>query len=419
MAVSYRFDENGNQMMPEPKTVTWINEYIKSLLEEERQLQDVYVSAEISNFKHHSTGHMYLTLKDETSEIKAVMFRAYACKIKFKPENGMNVLVHARIGVYEKLGAYQLYVDSMEPEGLGALYLAFEQMKSKLDREGLFGIEHKKKIPQFPSTIGIITSPTGAAVRDIIKVAKKRCPYVKLVLFPSAVQGTNAPEELTRAVEYFDALQCVDLIIIGRGGGSVEDLWAFNDESLARAIFKCSIPVISAVGHEIDFTICDFVADVRAATPSHAAEIATPNVLELKNQVSVDYSRILSAITHKLEVCRESFNFIKSSKALKTPHALLDTKRMQLLTIAENMVGAIKSKTRDMRFILEKACAQLDALSPLSVLSRGYSVVFDDEGQIVKSVVGIKKSDKISIQLSDGTVSAIVEGVEGEKKNVE
>ncbi|MBQ3040955.1 MAG: exodeoxyribonuclease VII large subunit [Clostridia bacterium] len=414
MAVSYRFDENGNPLMPEPKTITWVNEYVKSLLEEEMQLQDIYVSAEISNFKHHSSGHMYFTLKDESSEIKAVMFRAYASKIRFKPENGMKVLIHARLGVYEKLGSYQLYVDSMEPEGLGALYLAFEQLKAKLSAEGLFDAEHKKEIPKLPSKIGIITSPTGAAVRDIIKVAKKRCPSVSLILFPSAVQGVNAPEELTRAIEYFNLLQNVDLIIIGRGGGSVEDLWAFNDERLARAIYNCTIPVISAVGHEIDFTICDFVADFRAATPSHAAEIATPNILELKNRISICFSRAFSAITRKIENYKELVLTLKESKVLKSPQVLFDTKRMQLLTIAENMTDAITKRTTELRYKLAKVSAQLDALSPLSVLARGYGAIYDSDGNVIKGTNELEINDKIIIKMTDGTIGASVDSLERE-----
>ena len=408
MAVSYRFDENGNQLMPEPKSISWLNEYIKSLIEEEVQIQDVYVLAEISNFKSHSTGHLYFTLKDEKSEIKAVMFRAYASKLQFRPENGLKVLVHGRVGVYEKGGVYQLYVDAMQPDGVGSLYLAFEQLKKKLSDEGLFDDSHKKALPKFPKKIGIITSPTGAAIRDIIKVAKRRCPFVKLVLFPSAVQGASASEELTRAVEYFNFAENVDLIIIGRGGGSIEDLWAFNDEGLARAIYASKIPVISAVGHEIDFTICDFVADVRAATPSHAAEIATPNVLELKTTLGSYYRGMCTSISHKIENYKTKVSVLENNKVLKNPQILFDTKKMQLFTIAENMSDAILSKTNKLKLELAALSASLNALSPLSVLSRGYGAVFNENDEVVKSVEKIQINDKIYVKMADGTVKATV-----------
>lgn len=414
MAVSYSFDENGNELLPEHRSVTWVNNYIKALLEEERQLQDVFISAEISNFKYHSTGHMYFTLKDENSEIRAVMFRAYASKTRFKPENGMKVLVHARIGVYEKAGAYQLYVDAMQPDGIGALYLAYEQLKEKLAAEGLFDQDKKKPIPKFPQRIGVITSPTGAAVRDIIKVSKKRCPYVELVIFPSAVQGVNAPEELTRAVEYLNAINNVDLIIIGRGGGSIEDLWAFNDEGLARAIYNSNIPIISAVGHEIDYTICDFVADMRAATPSHAAELATPDVSELKRIVSALSERAYGSIKHLISNYRSSVQMCEQSRALKSPLSPFDTKRIQLLTIAENISGTMKSKISEYKLLLAKSSSALNALSPLNVLSRGYGAVFNLENKVLKGVNCIAPKDDIVIKMYDGTIDAVVKSVKRE-----
>lgn len=414
MAVSYRFDENGNQLMPEPKSISWLNEYIKSLIEEEVQLQDVYVLAEISNFKSHSTGHLYFTLKDEKSEIKAMMFRTHAYKLQFRPENGLKVLVHGRIGVYEKGGVYQLYVDAMQPDGIGSLYLAFEQLKKKLSDEGLFDESHKKPLPKFPKRIGVITSPTGAAVRDIIKVAKRRCPFVDLVLFPSAVQGESAPEELTRAVEYFNFAESVDLIIIGRGGGSIEDLWAFNDEMLARAIYASKIPVVSAVGHEIDFTICDFVSDMRAATPSHAAEIATPNVLDLKLTVNSYYKSICSSVFYKLENYRAKIAALENNKVLKNPQILFDTKKMQLFTIAENMSDAILSKTNALRLELTRLSASLNAMSPLAVLSRGYGAVFNEDNKVVKSIDGLNIDDQICVKMADGSIKATVNAKERE-----
>ena len=253
--MNYRFDENGNLLPPVPKTIYEINEYVKALIEEESQLQDIYAVGEISNFKKHTTGHFYLTLKDDKSEVRAVMFRSYAQRVKFTPKDGLRVIVHGRIGVYSSAGSYQLYIDSMQPDGVGDLHLAFEQLKERLSKEGLFDDAHKKPLPKYPTSIGVVTSSTGAAVRDIIKVIRSRYPIAKTVLFPSLVQGSEAPFELIRGVEYFNAMNNVDVIIIGRGGGSMEDLWAFNDEMLARVIYKSQIPVVSAVGHEIDYTI--------------------------------------------------------------------------------------------------------------------------------------------------------------------
>ena len=413
MPASYRFDENGNELLPEIKSISWINEYVKMLVEEEAQLQDIYVSAEISNFKHHSTGHMYFTLKDEQSEVRAVMFKSYASKIRFKPENGMKVLIHARIGVYEKAGSYQLYVDSMQPDGLGSLYLEFEQLKLKLSSEGLFDTEHKRPLPKYPEKIGIITSPTGAAIRDIIKVAKKRCPYVKLVLFPSAVQGMYAAQELTRAVEYFNLINSVDLIIIGRGGGSMEDLWAFNDEGLARAIYNSKIPVISAVGHEIDFSISDFVADVRAATPSHAAEIATPNVAELKNRLEMSFSVMQNSIYNKLNNFRNKLDIIKNNKFIKDPHLLFDEKRLQLITLTDEISTTMSAKIQELKLKLSTLAASLNALSPLAVLSRGYSVVYDNEGHIVKNADELNVNDQITVKMANGKIFANVIELKG------
>ena len=406
MASSYRFDDNGNELIPASKTVTQVNEYIKMLIEEEIQLQDLYISAEISNFKHHSTGHMYFTLKDENSEIKAVMFRSYASRVRFKVENGMKVLVHARVGVYEKAGSYQLYVDSMQPDGIGSLYLAYEQLKSKLAEEGLFNEEHKKSIPKFPKRIGVITSPTGAAVRDIIKVSKNRCPFTDILLYPSAVQGREAPYELVRAVEYFNLLDLVDVIIIGRGGGSLEDLWCFNDESLARAIYNSHIPVVSAVGHEIDFTICDFVADVRAATPSHAAEIVTPNCFELKNRIEYLYSSAKTTLLYQLWDHRARLNDFMTSKVLTDPMAIFDEKRMGLVDATEKLYSAMNTKNKELRSDIQRISAQLSALNPLSILSRGYGAVFNENNDVVKSVDQIKVNDNITVKISDGDITA-------------
>jgi len=412
MAASYKFDEHGRELLPPSKTVSEVNEYIKLLIEDEIQLQDLYISAEISNFKHHSTGHIYFTLKDELSEIRAVMFRSYAQKLNFKAENGMKVFAHARVGVYEKAGSYQLYVDSMQPDGIGSLYLAYEQLKAKLLNEGLFDESHKRQLPKFPKRIGVITSPTGAAVRDIIKVARNRCSFADILLYPSAVQGKDAPYELTRAVEHFNLLDSVDVIIIGRGGGSLEDLWGFNDEGLARAIFNSHIPVVSAVGHEIDFTICDFVADVRAATPSHAAELAVPDCRELKIRIDNMFSSIRNSINFTLSDYRSLLNGYSKSKVLTNPLSMFDEKKMSLISATERLYSSMDRKNKDLRAGIQRVSAQLTALNPLAVLSRGYGAVFNEVGDVVKGVYNLKKGDNVIVKLSDGNINAKVQKIE-------
>ncbi len=411
MAVTYRFDDYGNELLPPSKTVSQLNEYIKLLIEDEIQLQDVYVTAEISNFKYHSTGHMYFTLKDESSEIKAVMFRSYASRLKFRPENGMKILAHARVGVYEKAGTYQLYIDSMQPDGIGSLYLAYEQLKNKLSDEGLFSEEHKKPIPEFPKRLGVITSPTGAAVRDIIKVSKSRCPFLDILIYPSAVQGRDAPYELVKAVEHFNLLDNVDVIIIGRGGGSIEDLWAFNDENLARTIYNSHIPIISAVGHEIDFTICDFVADIRAATPSHAAEIAAPNCSEYKHRLDIMASSIKSSVIRKITDSKQKLDNYKKSNVLSNPLVMLDDKRMELVDASDKLINAMLLIHRDFKNQLEQSAGKLNALNPLAVLSRGYGAVFDKELKVIKSIKDLNINDEITVKLSDGEVNASVKEI--------
>lgn len=416
MAVTYKFDEYGNELLPPSKTVSQVNEYIKMLIEDEIQLQDMYVSAEISNFKHHSTGHMYFTLKDESSEIRAVMFRAYASRLNFRVENGMKVLVHARVGVYEKAGSYQLYVDSMQPDGIGSLYLAYEQLKSKLASEGLFNEEFKKPLPKFPRRIGVITSPTGAAIRDIIKVATRRCPLSDIILYPAAVQGKESAYELTRAVEHFNLINNVDVIIIGRGGGSLEDLWSFNDEALARAIFASNIPVVSAVGHEIDFTICDFVADVRAATPSHAAELVTPNCEELKIRIDNNYTSLKNSVLGTLSEYRLLIDGYMKSKALKDPMYLFDEKRMRLIDTTDKLYNAMNYKNMELRSSLATVSASLTALNPLAVLTRGYGAVFNKENSVVKSIENVNIGEQIKVKLWDGSLITTIEDIEREEK---
>ncbi|MGM9666302.1 MAG: exodeoxyribonuclease VII large subunit [Eubacteriales bacterium] len=413
---NYRFDDNGNEIMPEVKSVAWVNDYISGLLGEEMILQDIYVSGEISNFKHHSSGHMYFSLKDEKGEIRAVIFRSYASKLLFEPKNGMKVIVHARVNAWN--GICQLYVDSMQQDGIGSLYLQYERLKKRLFDEGLFDESHKRQLPKFPKTIGIVTSDTGAAVRDIIHVATRRYPIAKLVLFPSLVQGEDAPGELIKGVEYFNLTDSADVIIIGRGGGSIEDLWAFNDEELARTIYNSHIPIISAVGHEVDYTICDFVADVRAATPSAAAEVATPDISELKRDI-VSYSRsICSDINDVILQNRALLDSLSKSRALTMPGEFTRALKERISANAKNINLFFKATLDRHRGDFNALCGRLGALNPLAVLSRGYGAVFDGEGKVVKSVEGLNVGEKIKVRLSDGSFDADIVSVErGEKSD--
>lgn len=406
--MNYSFDEHGNEIMPMPKTVSQINEYIKSLIDEEMILQDVYIQGEISNFKNHSSGHLYFTLKDENSEIKAVMFKSYAYKVKFRIENGMKVIVHARISVYAQAGNYQLYVDSIQPDGMGALHLAYEQLKKKLYNEGLFDVEHKLTLPKYPREIGVITSPTGAAVRDIINVATRRFPYAKIILYPCLVQGEDAPRDLIRAIEFFNNRMLVDVIIIGRGGGSIEDLWAFNDEGLARALYKSHIPTISGVGHETDFTICDFVADVRAATPSAAAEIATPHTLEIIDLFNGFNHRALKSIKYKIEQSRLRLLNIKESSIFRNPEKMFDTPKIKLDTYNDKILSLINLILNNSRAKFLQLSGKLASLNPMSVLSRGYGAIKDKHNNIIKSINSVNLGDTINVMLSDGCVVATV-----------
>lgn len=417
--MNYRFDDDGNVLPPIPKTILEINSYIKALVEEEALLQDVYAVGEISNFKnHYATGHFYLTLKDSQSEIRAVMFRSYARKLKFVPQDGMKVFVHGRIGVYHQAGTYQIYIDEMHPDGLGDLHIAYEQLKEKLDKEGLFALEHKKDIPKFPKAIGIITSSTGAAIRDIIKVSTNRYPCTKLVLYPSLVQGYDAPGELIKGVEYFNIVNNVDVIIIGRGGGSIEDLWAFNDESLARAVYASKIPIISAVGHEIDYTICDFVADVRAATPSHAAEIATPDINELKSKLQGFGKRAFSAIIDNIESYKAILKNLANSKSLSKPITMLDIPTLKLNGASEKLLSTFQNCIKIKREAFINANSKLMALNPMAVISRGYGAVFNMDDKIIKKVSDVNIGEDIIIKISDGEINATVLNTKRRNNNV-
>ncbi len=323
---------------PEALTVTQLNEYIKGVIDHDIRLADVTIKGEISNFKnHYSTGHYYFSLKDEGSILRAIMFRSAAGKMPFIPEDGMKVIAHGRISSFVRDGQYQLYCDSMEPDGVGALYIAFEQLKRKLEGEGLFDPARKRPLPKIPTRVGIITSATGAAIRDMINVCGRRFPYAKLILYPSLVQGPDAPPQLINGLRYFNETNSADVIIIGRGGGSIEDLWAFNNEELAREVAASQIPVISAVGHETDFTICDFVADRRAPTPSAAAELAVPDTAELKRKIQNIVTREAGVLHQITARHREKLLLLSNSRVLQNPRAMMDDKKMQTAMLAERL----------------------------------------------------------------------------------
>ena len=346
---------NGNEYLAKPEgkfpgalTVTQLNEFIKRVIDTTPQLTDVYVKGEISNFKnHYSTGHYYFTLKDEGGQLKSVMFRSAAAKMKFIPEDGMKVTAHGRISSFVRDGTYQLYCDSMEPDGVGALYVAFEQLKRKLEAEGLFDPARKRPLPKIPTRVGIITSATGAAIRDMINVCGRRFPYAKLVLYPTLVQGPDAPPQLIAGMQYFNEAKSVDVIIIGRGGGSIEDLWAFNDEGVARAVAASQIPVISAVGHDTDFTICDFVADRRAPTPSAAAELAVPETSELKRKIQNIVTREADVIGSMLKIRREKLISLANTRAMTNPMNFIDDRRMTADLLGDRLKRAEHSPDKE------------------------------------------------------------------------
>ncbi len=387
-------------------SVSQLNTYVRSLLDGDNHLRNVFVTGEISNFTEHSrSGHLYMTLKDANASIKAVMFAGNASKLKFQPQNGMAVIVRGRASVYERDGAYQLYIDDMQPEGIGSLAIAFEQLKEKLSKEGLFDQAHKKAIPSFPKRIGVISSPTGAAVQDVLNVLGRRFPLAEVVFAGVPVQGEGAGDIIARAVADFNYLNCVDVLIIARGGGSAEDLWEFNNENLAREIFKSNIPVISGVGHETDFTICDFVADLRAPTPSAAAELSVPNIFELFSNINNIQERLIGSISSKISFEEMRLDKIADSGFLKKPSVFISEN--------EELLDSInKSLTINIERILESkiSCAsilvsKLEALNPVKVLSRGFSII-KSENEILSSVKQLSIDKNIQIDLYDGKASA-------------
>ncbi|SFJ22406.1 Exodeoxyribonuclease VII large subunit [Halobacillus dabanensis] len=437
-------------------TVTALTKYIKRKLSGDPHLKSVWLRAEISNFKHHSRGHMYLSLKDEQARIQAVMFAGNNRSLKFIPENGMNVLVKGEVNVYEPMGQYQLYIKEMQPDGIGALYFAFEQLKEKLEKEGLFAFERKKPLPTYPKHVGVITSPTGAAVRDIMTTIQRRYPIVPVTVLPVLVQGEKAADSVVRAIEYANEHMDFDVLIVGRGGGSIEDLWGFNEEKVARAIANSGTPIISAVGHETDTTISDFVADVRAATPSGAAELAVPSIAELKEQVRNLDLRLVRVMNVQKSEAMQKLNRMKKSYAFKYPEQLMRQKEQDLDRVLERLTRQMKNvhsnrkeqwtnmgkrlrqqgpgtKIKDGSDSLVKQTIQLQKrfenllqkkkerfhtnidkltlVNPLDIMKRGYAIPFDEKGDVVKRVHHVERGDSLSLKVQDGMIACKVTAV--------
>ena len=393
---------------PTPLSVRELNLYVKDLVDRDDFLNNVYVKGEISNFKRHYTGHLYFTLKDKDSLIKCVMFKSYTSNIKFEPQDGMQVVILGQVAVYERDGVYQIYVKGMEQEGLGALYEAYEKLKAKLEAQGLFDESHKKEIPLLPKAIGVVTSKTGAVIKDIINVTTRRFPNVVIKLYPSAVQGVGAAETIVEGIKYFNEAKNVDTIIIARGGGSLEDLWPFNEEITAHAIYESEIPIISAVGHETDFTIADFVADLRAPTPSAAGELAVPDLEELKWKIQNINHRLSLSLNKKIENMKARYEKAMRSKVMMDPLSMLNERRLKQDYLIKQLANSIKLELKNKKIELVKIVSSLDGLSPLKTLTRGYAFVEKEDGTIIKSAKDLVKNDEIKITLADGNVEAKV-----------
>ncbi len=389
-------------------SVSQLNRYVKSIIEQDMNLQTVFVEGEISNFtNHYKTGHYYMTIKDENSSIKAVMFKTANMRLKFMPENSMRVIIRGRVAVFERDGQYQLYIDDMQPDGTGALSLAFEQLKNKLAKEGLFDAEKKKAIPAYPARVGVVTSPTGAAIRDIINVISRRFPLAELVFCPVAVQGDYAAPQIKAAIELFNEKKAADVLIVGRGGGSIEELWAFNEEIVARAVAASDIPVISAVGHETDFTICDFAADLRAPTPSAAAELAVPDSFQQKEMLLSALRRMDSAVAEKIGTQRALLELRKASLERLSPKNYIDNLCVRCDRAVMAMDSAVKQNVAAKQKDFASLCAKLDAMSPLKILARGYGVA-SKEGKIISDINSVDVGDKIDVMLSGGNIGCEV-----------
>lgn len=390
-----------------PISVTELNRYIKNKIAEDEVLSNVLVKGEISNYKHHYTGHLYFTLKDENSLIKCIMFKSFAEKLKFEPRDGMKVMILGSVSVFERDGVYQIYCKAMQEDGMGSLYKAYEELKAKLEKEGLFAKEHKKQIPMFPKCIGVLTSNTGAVIRDIINVSTRRNPNVYIKLLPVPVQGEGAAEKIVDAIKIMNEQKLADVIIVARGGGSLEDLWPFNEEIVARAIYDSELPVISAVGHETDFTIADFVADLRAPTPSAAAELAVPNIAELSMKLESYSNRFKQALKKKVEFMRLRYEKCMNGRVFKEPTQKINEKYMLIDMKIKSMENSILNIYNKNKTNMVKQISKLDALSPLKTLTRGYSIV-EMGGKAIKTVKDLKKDDEVDIRLIDGKAKAKV-----------
>ncbi len=397
---------------PGALTVTELNRYIKDLVDINPPLGDIYIKGEISNFKAHSSGHYYFSLKDSDSVLKAVMFRMSASRLGYMPQNGMKVVAHGRISVYERGGEYQLYADSMEPDGLGAMYMALEQLKAKLSAMGLFDESRKKPLPKIPSAVGVVTSPTGAAVRDIINVCTRRFPYARIRVYPALVQGDGAVDSVAAGIEYFNRCGGADVLIVGRGGGSIEDLWAFNSEKVALAVSRSRIPVISAVGHETDVTICDLVADRRAPTPSAAAELAVPETAELKQKFNNVITRETAVLMGRIDAKKKELDRLAASRVLTSPAASFEDRSVTVDRLSDRLARAQNNILEKKTALLKSGAASLSALNPMAVLSRGYGAVFAADGSVIKSAGSLSVGDTVKLTLSDGDALCGIKEIE-------
>ena len=389
-------------------SITQLNEYIRGRMDSDPLLAQVAVRGEISNYKQYPSGHHYFTLKDEGSALRCVMFKGNAMRLRFRPENGMKIIAMGKVSVYPRDGAYQLYCTAMTMDGVGDLYAAFEQLKKKLAAQGLFDPAHKKPLPRYPGTIGIITSSAGAAVHDMLRILRKRYPLSRVRLLPVRVQGAEAPGEIAAAIGYANHYHLADLLIVGRGGGSIEDLWAFNDEQVAYAIYHSEIPVISAVGHEPDVTISDYVADLRAATPSNAAELAVPDQDALRQSLDAMSNAMASSLNRQVKAARQHLMVLSASKALQGPTGYLEQRNQSVELLKNRLVAAQNQNITRAKQHYIAQISKLEAMSPLKVLTRGYSMVQTERGEVVRSVSQVSLGERIRVRLSDGTLSATV-----------
>ena len=391
----------------EPITVEQLNRYIKEKVDSDEFLNNVYVKGEISNFKHHYTGHMYFTLKDENSLVKCIMFKSYTPHLSFMPKDGMKVLIFGSVSVFERDGVYQIYAKAMKEDGMGSLYEAYEELKAKLEKEGLFDESHKKPIPSFPKTIGVLTASTGAVIRDIINVSTRRNPNVHIRLLPVPVQGPTAAEQIVAGIKRMNDEKLADVIILGRGGGSLEDLWPFNEEIVARAIYDSEIPIISAVGHETDYSISDFVADLRAPTPSAAAELAVCNMDDVLYTIDLYQNRYKTALKKKVQLMKLRYEKCMAQRVFKEPLQKINERAILLDTLVKSLTNSTRLKINDCRKEFVEVATKIDSLSPMKTMARGYSIV-EKDGKIIKKVNDVQKDDELSIRLSDGQITTKV-----------